>query len=94
VIDGSPFQSLSGDKLTTASRQGDKTTTSCDQTRQSRTDDGARDIYGGKQPVHFAVNTIGEEERVFGLPPLLLTLPLPKPRNQRPPGMWLPTSMR
>jgi len=47
VIDGSPFQSLSGDKLTMASRQGDKTTTSCDQTRQSRTDDGARDIYGG-----------------------------------------------
>src|SRR5262249_4649437 len=31
---------------TTASRQGEKATASCDQTRQSRTDDGARDGHG------------------------------------------------
>jgi hypothetical protein len=44
VIGGSPFQPLSDDELTTtAARQGDKTTTSCDQTWESGTHDGSGD---------------------------------------------------
>jgi hypothetical protein len=59
----------SGDLLT-ASPPGEKATARQDQTRQSGTGDGAGNIQGGKQPVHLAVDTIGEEKGVgaqFGM---------------------------
>jgi hypothetical protein len=39
---------LSGDELTTAARQGQKSTASQDQARQSRTGDGSRDSHAVK----------------------------------------------
>jgi hypothetical protein len=48
----------------TASPPGEKTATRQDQAGKSGTSDGARNGYGAKQPVHLAVDTIGEEEGV------------------------------
>jgi hypothetical protein len=65
----------------------EKATARCDQPRQSSTGDRRGNAHGAKQPVHLAVDAIGEEKRVVGLP---LLPRVPKPRDQRPPGV-LPT---
>jgi hypothetical protein len=53
----------SGD-LPTPPCQDEKARASQEQARQSRTGDGARNVKGAKQPVHLAIDTIGEEEGI------------------------------
>jgi hypothetical protein len=61
-----------------------KTAARQDQAGKACTSDGGGNAYGAKQPVHFAVDAIGEEERVSGLP---FMPPVPKPRDHRPPAV-------
>src|SRR5262249_57428425 len=72
-IGGSPFQPLSADELTTtASCKGHKNTASQDQTRQSRTDDGAGDTHAVehegrvKLGCRGATNDVGADPQPVG----------------------------
>jgi hypothetical protein len=57
VIGG--LRSLSGDGLTTAARQGQKSTASHDQARQSNTDDGAWDRNGKQLGSDLSTGVLG-----------------------------------
>jgi hypothetical protein len=71
-----------GCRLVPPSPPGEKTTARQDQSGQSCTGDGAGDAYGAKQPVHLAVDTIGEEQRV-GAP-----IAAPGPEADGPKAAW------